>query len=291
MRLSGRDFFGAASSTPQPLPMRRQLKWDFSDITPVFVEGDILVSYGWAALSIFAPASERFFISALRPLIDSVDDPKLRQDIEDMLAQEAMHAAAHARFNRALAKIGYPVDRTAPHIEKMLEWFSNNCSRMELVGIVAFGEHAIYSLAKTFLDDPSIGADMAPAFRRLLEYHLVEEVEHAAVAQDVLRYFMCGNDYADRARVAAMAMRKVLPVLHAIMNELVMHGPEQITANNWARLSHYGLVSPGILLPMGQRMAAYLHPNFSSHGDVSSVAGLPPWLAPSAVLPEPRTGP
>lgn len=273
MRLSGRDFFGAASSTQLPLPMRRHLKWDFSDIETHFVDGDILVSYAWAALSVFAQASERFFISAFRPLIDCVDDPKLRQDMEAMLAQEAMHAAAHARFNRALAKIGYPIDRTAPHTEKTLEWFSTNCSRMEIVGIVAFAEHAIYSLARTFLADPSIGSAMTPSFRRLLEYHWLEEIEHAAVAQDVLKYFLCGNDYADRVRVSAIATRRVIAVLQAIMSELVEHGPEKITLANWARLSSYGLVSPGFLPPLGLRIAAYLHPDFglAEDSDVDDV--------------------
>lgn len=275
MRLSGRDFFSAASSTQLPLPMRRQPKWDFSDIETRFVDGDILVSYAWAALSIFAQASERFFVSAFRPLIDCVDDPKLRQDMEAMLAQEAMHAAAHGRFNRALAKIGYPIDRTAPHTEETLEWFSSNCSKMEIVGIVAFAEHAIYSLARTFLADPSIGSAMTPSFRRLLEYHWLEEIEHAAVAQDVLNYFLCGNDYADRARVSAIATRRVVAVLQAIMSELVEHGPEKITLKNWARLSSYGLVEPGILLPLGLRITAYLRPDFSSPEDPNGAAGRP----------------
>jgi predicted metal-dependent hydrolase len=262
MRLSGRDFGGAISTTPYPLPIRRDLKWDFSDIEFRFVDDDILVSYAWAALSILTPATERFFVTALRPLISSVDNAKLRQDMEDMLTQEAMHAAAHARFNRALARKGYPVDRAEPHVEAMLTWISDNCSQMDMVAMVAFGEHLFHSLARTFLGDTSIGAAMAPGFRRLLEYHMLEEVEHAAVAQDVLKYFLCGDDYVHRARISAMAMQQVMSALTGIMNELVVHGPEGITWKNRARFSSYALAEPGVLRLTGCRIAAYVRPDY-----------------------------
>ena len=103
---------------------------------------------------------------------------------------------------------------------------------------------------------------MAPGFRRLLEYHMLEEVEHAAVAQDVLKYFLCGDDYVHRARISAMAMQQVMRALTGIMNELVVHGPERITWKNWARFSSYALTEPGVLRLTGCHIAAYVRPDY-----------------------------
>src|SRR5476649_2920207 len=97
------------SQTPFDLPIRRDLRWDFSGVDAHFVADDILVNHLWTAFSLGAPATERFFISALRPLADRIGDLKLKQDMDSMLAQEAMHAATHAKFNRELLSKGVPI--------------------------------------------------------------------------------------------------------------------------------------------------------------------------------------
>ena len=259
MKLSARDFQHLNGATPLNLPLRRDLQWDFSAVDLQFVSDDILVSYLWAATSIYAPVTERFFIAVLRPLIEGVVEPNLRQDMEGMLAQEAMHAAAHAKLNRALAERGLPVQAVDGAIEEMLAWISDNCTQAEMIGLVAAGEQMFYSLARVYLADPSIGASMAPAVRRLLEYHLLEEVEHAAVSQDVFRYF-CQDDYVLRVRTSLMLIALIANLIMKIMTIFVQQGPYPIGSANWIEFWRYALIKPGLFRLMAGHIAYFVSP-------------------------------
>jgi uncharacterized protein len=247
------------SQTPFDIPIRRDLRWDFSAADPRFVDDDILINHLWTAFSIGAPGIERFFITALRPLADKIDDPKLRSDMEKMLAQEAMHAATHARFNRALAEKGLSLEKTAAHVDTMLNWIGRNCTQKDMVGMVAAGEHMICSFANLFLEDESLGAAMSPEARRLFDYHMLEEAEHGAVAHDVYRYF-CRDNYLHRVKTAAIAAGAILKLVHATLTTLVAESNEEVTWHSWARFWTYGFVKPGLFRLMALRLAHYLNP-------------------------------
>ncbi|WP_414729999.1 hypothetical protein, partial [Zhongshania aliphaticivorans] len=59
------------SQTPFDIPVRRDLEWDFSQVERQFVEGDIFLSYLYAAFSCGATPIESFFIKSLKPTLDS----------------------------------------------------------------------------------------------------------------------------------------------------------------------------------------------------------------------------
>ena len=247
------------SQTPFDLPIRRDLRWDFSGVNARFVADDILVNYLWTAFSLGAPGIERFFISALRPLTSQIDDPKLKQDMDGMLAQEAMHAAAHAKFNRELATNGLSIERATLHIDEVVTWISSNFEPMDMVGIVAAGEHMLYSFAIFYLSDESIGASMSPQARRLFEYHMLEEAEHGAVSHDIFRYF-CNDRYFHRVKTAFIAARAINRLLLGTMRILAEGAPDKITWRNWLRFWRYGLTRPGLFRIMAVRLIQYLSP-------------------------------
>jgi uncharacterized protein len=248
-----------ASQTPFDLFIRRDLKWDFSDVELRFVSDDILINYLWTAASVSAPGIERFFVAALKPLAEQIDDPKLRADMENLLAQESMHAAAHAKFNRALAEKGLPLDQTTEHVDGLLSWVARNCSQADMVGMVAAGEHLIYSFATLFLMNENLGAAMSSPARRLFDYHMLEEAEHGAVAHDVYRY-LCKDDYLHRVKTTLTAVALILLLVQGTMTTLVAGSGEEITWKNWARFGWYGLIRPGIFRLMAMRLAHYLSP-------------------------------
>lgn len=259
------------SQTPFDLPVRRDLRWDFGDVEKRFMAGDLLVNYLWASFSLGAPAIERFFIVALRPLSERVEDPKLRQDMEGLIAQEAMHAAAHGKFNRALAESGLSVRCADAHIDEILKWVSANCSQMDMVGIVAAGEHMLYSFASLYLTDETIGAAMSPPARRLFEYHMLEEAEHGAVSHDIFRYF-CGDKYWHRVKTAFMAARIVHQLLSKTMTILIEDNPEKIGWRNWIHFWTYALVRPGLDRLMAWRLIGYLNPFYRLRFTVEDAA-------------------
>ena len=247
------------SQTPFDLPIRRDLRWDFSGVNARFVADDVLVNHLWTAFSLGAPGIERFFISALRPLADGIGDEKLRQDMHGMLAQEAMHAAAHAKFNRELLAKGVSLQRATAHIDEIVTWISSNFEAMDMVGIVAAGEHMLYSFAILYLSDENIGASMSPEAQRLFEYHMLEEAEHGAVSHDIFRYF-CKGSYFHRVRTAFIAARAINRLLLGTVRILIEDGPDKITWRNWLRFWRYGLLRPGLFRIMAVRLLQYLSP-------------------------------
>jgi hypothetical protein len=247
------------SQTPFDLPVRRDLRWDFSEVEPRFVADDILVNYLWTALSIAAPGIEKFFISALRPLADQIADTKLREDMDNMLAQEALHAATHAKFNRALAARGARIKRASAHVDELVRWISSRFSPMDMVGLVAAGEHLIYSFAVIYMTDETIRAAMSPAARRLFDYHMLEEAEHAAVSHDIFRY-LCHDSYLHRVRTAFISVWLVNALLLGTVRILIEDGSERVTWRNWLRFWSYAVVRPGLLRLMAGRFVQYVNP-------------------------------
>jgi predicted metal-dependent hydrolase len=247
------------SQTQFALPIRRDLRWDFSGVNARFVADDILVNHLWTAFSLGAPGIERFFISALRPLAHRINDLKLKQDMDGMLAQEAMHAATHAKFNRELMSKGVSIQRATSHIDEIVAWISTSFTAMDMVGMVAAGEHMLYSFAVLYLADESIGASMSPEAQRLFEYHMLEEAEHGAVSHDIFRYF-CNDSYLHRVRTAIIAVRAINRLLLGTVRILIEDGSDNITWRNWLRFWAYGLVRPGLFRIMAVRLLQYLSP-------------------------------
>ena len=105
-------------------------------------------------------------------------DEKLSADVKCMLAQEVNHAAAHMAFNKHLASIGYDVKAATTEIERLLEKSTVGLNPLDMLGVVAAGEHGLYSFAEVFIRIPAIRSAMHPQVKQLFLYHLLEEAGH-----------------------------------------------------------------------------------------------------------------
>ncbi|MGB0922590.1 MAG: metal-dependent hydrolase [Alphaproteobacteria bacterium] len=249
------------SQTPFDIPVRRDVKWDFSDVEKKILNDDVLINYLWMGISLGAPGIEKFFINALSPLTDEIKDDKLREDMANMIAQEALHSATHAKFNRALEAAGQDIEASYAEIDSIVEWVAENHTQMEMVGMVSAGEHMLYSFAMIYMKDERIRASMTPATRRLFDYHLMEEAEHGAVSHDIYRYF-CGESYWFRVKTAFMAVRLVRKLLGNQLGALIEQGDEKITWRNWVRFISYGFGKPGLFRLMLWNLLEYLSPTY-----------------------------
>jgi predicted metal-dependent hydrolase len=259
------------SQTPFDIPLRRDIRWDFSDVPQRFIDEDILVNHLWLALSIGAPGLERFFIKALRPIIPDITDTKLRADTKNMLTQEAMHSAAHFKFNNHMADQNIDLKSAYAHVdEEVLAWLETNHTTEELIGIVAAGEHMLFSFANVYLNSEEIRQSMSPQARRLFDYHSLEEAEHGAVSHDLYRYFL-GDGYWMRLRTSLMALHGVWKLISGTMLVLIETGEEKITWKNRIAFLHYCLLKPGIFRKMGGRMLSYLSPWYKLTFDTADI--------------------
>jgi predicted metal-dependent hydrolase len=134
-------------------------------------------------LSIFLPEGERYFIRSLKHYSPKLKDKALAAEINGYSVQEAFHTREHEDYNRALARLGYDVETMEEPVRKTLR--SDKIPVFRLAVTCAI-EHLTATLSTVTLRNPQFLADAAPAYRRLWMWHALEELEHKAVALDVL---------------------------------------------------------------------------------------------------------
>lgn len=135
------------------------------------------------ALSIFFPEGERFFITSVQHYLPKIKDPTLQAQAKQFCIQEAMHTREHRAYNEGLRKLGYPVDLMEERVKVALAKVTNPLKRLALTAAI---EHLTATLAHLVLNDPRILANTPKAYHDLWTWHCLEEMEHKAVAYDVL---------------------------------------------------------------------------------------------------------
>jgi predicted metal-dependent hydrolase len=263
------------SQTPFDITVRKNLDWDFSEVEAKFVDHpSMLVSFLWAGLSAGATPIESFFIKTLLPTLETISgDEKLEQDVRNMIAQEAQHSANHRILNTHLKSKGYDLDTMQAFFKEQVKTATAGLTEKDMLGVVAFGEHALYSFAHVYLNSPELRKAFHPQAERLFFYHFIEEAEHGAVSHDQYRYFY-GNDYKHRVKTAI----KSLPLLTMLSKGTKVTAKgfgHKITLKDRAQLNWYLWVNPGPMRGLSLRMLEYLSPWYDlgfSHEDLDQIA-------------------
>lgn len=189
-------------STSHAAPKPRTPRLGFSAVPKRWFGGSAAATHVANGVNLLFPAGERFFVRSVRHYLDQLEDPALVAEVRGFFGQEGRHAQAHERFFETLREQGYDVDAVLKPYEELaygrIEKMTSPALRLAVT--VAL-EHFTAILAEDALD----GGDLAvahPAMRQLLEWHALEELEHKAVAFDVLR--AVNPSYA--LRMAGMAL-------------------------------------------------------------------------------------
>jgi predicted metal-dependent hydrolase len=199
----------------------RDVRFDWSRVPVRWIPGEPMASHTINVLHLLLPEGERWFVRVFRQALPLIGDARVREDVLGFTGQEAMHAEAHQGVLDHLAEAG--ID-TGGYVRQM-EWLFRRVlgdrdgldparhreHLVERVAIIAAIEHFT-----AFLGDWVLGADALdaagadPVMLDLLRWHGAEEVEHRAVAYDLLRHLDPG--YLRRIRAMALAG----PVLYAL---------------------------------------------------------------------------
>jgi uncharacterized protein len=129
-------------------------------------------------------------VRSVRRYLDRIDDPQLREDIKGFSGQEGLHAYAHERYFEALEKQGYDIRGFLAFYEKFAYGFVERVAPAQLcLAATAACEHFTATMAANALAREADGSMVVqdPTMRALFLWHAVEEIEHRAVAFDVLR--------------------------------------------------------------------------------------------------------
>ena len=180
----------------------RDLEVDFSSVPRHWLFGNPTATAISNGVNMLFPHGERFFVRSVKHFLDRIDDPALRAQIKGFFGQEGRHAAAHDRFNAILRAQGYEVDQFLDGYKRLSGWIERRASPELRLATTAAAEHFTAIMAEgAFLQGALDGA--APEMQQLLAWHAAEEIEHKAVAYDVLQKI--DPSYALRLRGLAVA--------------------------------------------------------------------------------------
>src|SRR5690606_26927805 len=114
--------------------------------------------------------------------------PKLQQEVKDFIRQEAQHGMVHDQYNDRLRAQGIDVDRLE-NIEKYLlfDLMRKYVPKKHTLAVTAASEHMTAIMAHSFFERKEVLADSDPRMRAMYAWHAMEEIEHKAVAFDVMQ--------------------------------------------------------------------------------------------------------
>lgn len=154
------------------------------------------------ALCLLFPEGERFFIRSVRHFIDRIDDPALLAQVKAFAAQEAWHGRAHMQVAELLQAQGYDAKAILERFDAIaFTQVEPRFSHELRLATTAAAEHFTAALAELAIGTPLLDGAAQP-MRDLLRWHAIEELEHRAVAFDVLQVV----DPRWRTRAAGMAV-------------------------------------------------------------------------------------
>jgi predicted metal-dependent hydrolase len=164
----------------------RDLDVDFSHVPRHWMFGSPTATAIANGVNLLFPHGERFFVRSVKRFQDRIEDPALRAAIKGFFGQEGRHAHAHDRFNAILRAHGFEIDRFLDRYKRLSSWLEAHTPPKVNLAVTAAAEHFTAILAEGAFSQDLLD-NAAPEMRELLAWHAAEELEHKAVAFDVLQ--------------------------------------------------------------------------------------------------------
>ena len=261
----------------QLLLQARHVEFDWTDVPTTYVPNDPFSTHVFNVLHMLLPAGEEWFVETFKEALPLITDEKLREDVIGFIGQEAMHAEAHTGVLVHLADHG--IDAT-PYTDQM-HWlfgkllgprpiteFHEENYLIERLAIIAAVEHVTAFLGDWVLNADGLDrAGVDPTMLDLLRWHGAEEVEHRAVAYDVLCHF--DDSYFRRARTQLLVSPVLVWLWIRGVRFLMMNDPQLTNLPRSQRKPHvkdWLAASARAVLPgpveMVSRMSTYFLPGY-----------------------------
>ena len=179
------------STSPQArsqhdIPLRKpNLEFDAS-IPRLWMNGNVFATHFFNGLNLVFPDGERFFVKSVHDHLGQITDPVLLRQAKQFAAQEGQHANQHEQYFGRLRAQGYQIDAFLRRFHQFYR-FANRLPAGLRLAITAGAEHYTAVLGAGAIEEFALLADAHPTMRQLIVWHATEEIEHKAVAFDVLR--------------------------------------------------------------------------------------------------------
>ncbi|HUJ59485.1 MAG TPA: metal-dependent hydrolase [Kofleriaceae bacterium] len=168
------------------IPIPRTIDVDLASVPRHWMAGHAAATALSNGINMLFPHGERFFVRSVHHYAERITDPELRAQVKAFFKQEGHHAAAHDDYNRVMRAQGFEIDRFLRRYGAITQWIERVMPpALNLAGTAA-AEHYTAILAEGAFAKGAL--DHAhPEMQRLLAWHAAEEIEHRAVAFDVLQ--------------------------------------------------------------------------------------------------------
>ncbi|WP_151771459.1 metal-dependent hydrolase [Streptomyces abyssomicinicus] len=252
----------------------RDVRFDWENLPLHWIPREPLATHVVNVLHLLLPEGERWFVRVFLQTMPLITDEELRARVLGFTGQEAVHAEAHQGVLDHLAAKGVPID---PYVTQVAYLFHHVLGDIpgqsprrerqyliERVAIIAGIEHFTAFLGDWILNAPALdraGAD--PVMLDLLRWHGAEEVEHRAVAYDLLRHLDRG--YVRRIRTMVIATTTLARLWIRGVRYLAAVDPERRPGSRarWrdvARAARRGLLPDPVKLVVS--VLRYLSPGY-----------------------------
>ena len=190
-------------------------------------------------ISFFAPGFEKFIVDGTREAIPLIRDPKVAEEANVFLRQEAQHSAAHASHVRALARRWPGLRETMDEVTASFDHLTATKSLAWRLGYTAVIEATFTPYFKVFLDhEDKLFAPGDERVASLFLWHFVEEIEHRSSALRV--YDAVHDSYLYRVKTIAGVVKHIDQILGIISRGFRRHVPES-DGGGYGRLIPSGL--------------------------------------------------
>lgn len=238
----------------------RKLHFNFDGVTRFWLNASPVATYHFNVFALFIPNGEAFFMKSVQHFIDQITDPVLLNQTKAFIKQEGNHRREHLKYSvHAIFKF-YPKLKSNPYqfrLTKLIALLGGSKFRLAMT---AAGEHFTAILADYYLRHPEQTQNIPEPVKNLWHWHFVEEIEHKAVAFDVLRAIKVG--YCTRT-LGYLFMSwffiigYLLPFFHMARID------KQLTKWSFYKSCFaYFLTKPGILRHLFKPYIAYFKPTF-----------------------------
>jgi len=204
-----------AAKAPHPIPVRR-MRFPLPDAAafhPLYIGGNSALSYFHTAMGLYAAYLEPFLVKSFRGVADQIRDPELRENVDRFCRQESQHYQQHADFNRIILAHGYPgLDALLAQVQRDFDGYLRHRSDRFRIGYSLGCESyttqsALHALRIGWYDNEFTHQPWGDLFK----WHMVEEIEHRHVSEDLYRHLYGGHAY--RAAMCWFSQRHMLGFL------------------------------------------------------------------------------